>query len=750
MDMDKILLADNVAEMLSDEWLREIGQDAVAGYRDDVSSRAEWEQNNADVLRMAMQVVQQKTFPWQGSACVEFPLMALACVNFQSRAVAEAVPGGAVAMCKGGMPLSHIEQQVSQNVQQQMQQQMQQAPLPDDPAHAQQMQQQMQQQIKQQVSQAVIAQYRMLEKLGEQLTFQMQELDDFEEKTDLLMAILPLAGCVIKKTFWDAAEKRNRSEVVLPNNFIVNYWATGDIDNLQRVSQWFTLAQHELDARIREGQYLDGAYEAGYTPDVTENVKDERQGLTQGRRDHADIEMLEQHTWLDLDEDGYAEPYVVTVDVRTQTVRRIVKRFYEDGVQRRGNLITRIIPQSYFTKYTFMQSPDGGWYGQGFGSLLKAINATVSGAINRLLDAGTLAVTAGGFLSKEIRIKGGEYAFRPNEWKRAECSAEVLKAGIVPLPVRGPDAVLMQLIEYLVGYSERVVGATDLMTGLTPGQNTPAETSRNTLEQGLKVYSGIMRRVYRAMQREFRLWYGLNQRHYEGSPWDELPANVYKMVPATMVFPAMNPNVMSDSARLTQQQALMQAAMAVPPGMYNLYEVQRRYLKALRVPDIDLVLPDPNGPLGLPPQAPMPMQVVQAKGQLEIQREQIKAQAKMGVEKEKLQLEVAKLMQQAEEVKAKVMLMEAQAANQKAQAGAEPVLTAVHAANTELEYMKAHHKGLLESVKVLQSLVSGDHNERGNMAPMDAATGNEAAQGGTASEAGGGVGGGNEPMAAPQ
>ena len=52
-------------------------------------------------------------------------------------------------------------------------------------------------------------------------------------------------------------------------------------------------------------------------------------GLPEGEDNDEDgsFEFLEQHCWYDLDEDGYKEPYIVTVCKESSEVVRIVARY---------------------------------------------------------------------------------------------------------------------------------------------------------------------------------------------------------------------------------------------------------------------------------------------------------------------------------------------------------------------------------------------------------------------------------------
>ena len=233
--------------------------------------------------------------------------------------------------------------------------------------------------------------------------------------------------------------------------------------------------------------------------------------------------ILEQHLWLDLDGDDYAEPYIAFVRLDTKETLRVVARFFDEGdvirkydqrvrnlkemrkkavsvaespkeMQDRadeltlseGNEILRITPVKFFTKYTFIPSPDGGFYDLGFSALLGPVNESVNTMINQLIDSGTMNTTAGGFLGRGVKMKGGQTSFNPFEWKPVDSTGDDLRKSIFPLPVREPSTVLLQLLQILVTYGEKVSGATDIMTGISPGQNTPAETSRNTIEQGIE------------------------------------------------------------------------------------------------------------------------------------------------------------------------------------------------------------------------------------------------------------------------
>src|SRR5688572_23558521 len=85
LDFTTITGGDNLAEHLSDEELEYIGQQVVTWYDTDKNSRSEWEDKYKDALELALQVTQQKDYPWPNAANVKFPLLTVASLQFSAR-----------------------------------------------------------------------------------------------------------------------------------------------------------------------------------------------------------------------------------------------------------------------------------------------------------------------------------------------------------------------------------------------------------------------------------------------------------------------------------------------------------------------------------------------------------------------------------------------------------------------------------------------------------------------------------------
>lgn len=602
----------NIADDLDDTKLAQIGMQVVREYEIDKGSRAEWEAKMGKAMDLAMQVAEAKTFPWPGAANVKYPLLTTAAIQFAARAYPAIVQGADVVKGKViGQDMDGSKQDRA-------------------------------------------------ERIGAHMSYQLLcEMTEWEEDTDKLLHILPIVGCAFRKTYFDPARGINCSELVSAKNLVVNY-AARSMETAPRITQVFELYPHEIVERQRSGVFLD----------VDLGIARNSDGDEDGAH-----EFLEQHRRLDLDEDGYSEPYCVTVHKDTGRVVRIFARYDAAGVEvdNRTGKVARVEPVHYYTKYPFIPSPDGGFYDVGFGSLLWDINETINSTINRLLDAGTLANTGGGFLDKDaMKLKGGAVTFRPGEWKPATGGQNGLAAAIVPLPTPMPSPVLMEMLGFLTDAGREVASVKDVLTGDGMTANMPATTTMAMVEQGLTQFSAIYKRIHRSLGAELKKLYRLNRLY--------LPPEVYFRVlddekavaqqdyedESVDIAPVSDPTIITSQQKLAKAQYLMQF-MGDP--LVNQFELRKRVLEAAQIDRLETLLPEPQ------PQQPDPL-----------------AEATVAL----TQAEAMKSTQQAMESEAKTAKTWADAINALAQAEAEE-------AGPQLAEYEMELTNLLEQVKAAKA-----------------------------------------------
>jgi chaperonin GroES len=568
-----LLEGTNIAEKLDEQKLHEIGSNAFEGFELDKQSRESWEKQSEEWTKLATQVREAKSFPWQNASNVKYPLLTTASMQFAARAYPSLVPSD------GKVVKSKI--------------------IGKDPSGQ---------------------KFELADRVSTYMSYQlMHELENWEEDMDKLLIMLPVVGTVFKKTYWDPIKKLPASDIVLPKNLVVNYWARS-IKEAERVSQVIEMSPRLLKERQRGGVFLD--VDLGNAP-----VPLEKNGAP-AYDETTPYTIIEQHTYLDLDDDGYPEPYIVTFHLETAKVLRIAARFDEDKIVEEDGKIIKIEPIQYFTKFGFIPNPDGSFYDLGFGVLLGPINESVNTLINQLIDAGTLNNLQSGFLGKGLKVRMGETQFRPGEWKAVNSTGDDLKKQIVPLPSKEPSNVLFQLMGSLITSGKELASVAEIFVGKMPGQNTPATTTMATIEQGMKVFTAVYKRIYRSLQEEFIKLFDINSTYLNPNTYqevlgisvgpDDFTQEQYK------ICPGADPTAVSQTEKLVKAQGLMELLSL---GILDPVKVGLRVLEAQEQPNYQDLLNKEVAASGQLPQQPNPKLVEsQAKVQALQQSSAIKQQ----------------------------------------------------------------------------------------------------------------------------
>jgi chaperonin GroES len=551
---EDVAKAPNLCNRFDDADRTTIGQLVWDGYQRDRQSRMKWERRSEAGMNLAMQIQQDKNFPWPQCSNIIFPLITIASLQFSARAYPAIIQGTDVVRYRviGEDPQGMLREKAK--------------------------------------------------RIASHMSWQVLEEDAaWEEQHDRLLINLAIVGTNFVKSYFSPSLGHNVSELVMARDLIIDYYAKS-VEAAARKTHVVPLYRNEIYERCMSGVFCDVRDESWFnsapSPTVEEpnNKHDNRQGIVQPQSDEdTPFKTLEQHRLLDLDGDGYAEPYIATIEEGSHNLLRLVARWEseEDVMRNENRKIIRIKPTEYFTKYSFIPAPDGGIYDVGFGVLIGPLNEGVNTGINQMFDAGTMQTTGGGFLGRGAKIRGGVYTFAPYEWKRVDSTGDDLRKSIVEKPEVEPSGVMYQLIELLIQYTDRLAGTVDQMVGENPGQNTPAETSRNTTEQGMQVFSMIFKRVWRSMKEEFKKLHQLNGRYLPikqiyGTKGAFALREDYKDN-ADQVVPVADPNIVSKATRMMLAGAIRTAAMQVPG--YDVQEVERNFLRAMGVEEVDKFYP---------------------------------------------------------------------------------------------------------------------------------------------------------------
>jgi chaperonin GroES len=570
--IDQALAQANLAKGLDDQERNKIADQVVQMYEYDERSRKHWLDRNDEWMKLALQTQENKDFPWPNASNVKYPLLTVAALQFASRAFPALLSSSDVVKVKvfGSDPTGELAEKAST--------------------------------------------------IGKHMSYQvLHEMSGWEEDMDKLCYILPIIGTCFKKVYYDPILKVNCSELVFPRDLVINYWAKNLAEARKTHKLYYT--PNRIFELINADYYLD-------VPDVklpgtildnrVDNTSNQGQMLD-GSDQMTPRLILEQHTLLDLDKDGYAEPYIVTVDKESGKLLRISARFRKNDLVQEGGKIVAIKPCEYFVKYTFLPNPDGGFYGAGFGLLLGAVNEALNTLINQLIDSGTINNLQGGFLAKGIRVNKGPMPMAPGEWIPVNNYGDDLRKGIVPLPTKEPSAVLFNLLGLLATTGREIASVSEQMTGKFPGQNTPASTTSAVLEEGMKVFTSIHKRIHRDLGVEFKLLYKLNQTYIPTRVDFTLPvagtdatqnykvgAGDYTELPIqgeasqgdtfVSVIPASDPSMINDSQKVLKVQQLLELQGTL--GTLNPAEITKVAMDNIDIGNKEALMtpPPPSGP----------------------------------------------------------------------------------------------------------------------------------------------------------
>ncbi len=308
-------MSTNLAEGLDDDILLEIGNECHRGFQLDKQSRRDWEEELDNWTALAKQVKEEKMYPWPRSSNVKYPLLSTAAMQFSARAYPSLIPSDGKVV-KGKV-------------------------IGKDPTGEKQLK---------------------ADRVATYMSYQiMHKMRGWEEDMDKMLIMLPIIGTMFKKTWYDKADDEIKSKVILPKNLVVNYWTT-DLCNTERISELIEMSPRILKERQKQGIFLD--VDLGDPPLPTERntptstVNDETTPYT----------IIEQHTFYDLDEDGYPEPVIVTFHKETGKVLRIPLLYSTEDIEFNDDGdIAKIKPIQMYNKFGFVPNPDGSFYDIGFG-----------------------------------------------------------------------------------------------------------------------------------------------------------------------------------------------------------------------------------------------------------------------------------------------------------------------------------------------------------------------------------------------
>ncbi len=484
-----------------------------------------------------------------------------------------------------------------------------------------------------------------------------EEIPNWRKNQDRNYFALPCVGTTYKETFYDSEEQEVRSDYYMADEIIFNH----DYDTFEEAPDKFKyveLTRNEVIGYIR-GESAWDLEEKDLPP----------------RKDQAIFEFITAYTWIDLDGDGLAEPYIATIYKETGKIVCLLPNYDEESIDFNDkNQVIKVKELQRFTQYQFLVDPAGGPMGMGWGIVLGPMFDSINTNVRQLIDAGTVQNVAGnsGFYATGMvggrgnALQSGPVEARIGQLTPLQTRGD-LSRNLVQFPAQGPSPTLFQLMEYQVNSARSMTNAASNAEA-QPGEAASLYLAR--LQQSLKQPNSIVMRVCEGSKAEQQLIAEQNFKHFDDEKYnkvldDEQAASMQDDYnPDTCdVRLVCDPAQGSDVERSARAQAVLEEAKTQPTPVINLRQAYIDWMEAMKVPNVEELAPEPD-PNAVDPtqklilaqqQAEMELQkkdqdlragelqVKKMKAALEAAREQVK----LGLAADKTEAEIAKLYAEA-------------------------------------------------------------------------------------------------------
>lgn len=543
----------NLAEFVSVQTLSSLAQDVIEWTENDEQSRKDWYDREVRGMEILGIVPDKRPNKFEGATEATHPLLAEACTNFQARAIAELWPaGGPVKTIVIGKKTPEREAQAT--------------------------------------------------RVKGFMNYQYTQVNGGFDEEDRMLMRLPMSGSTFKKQYFEPQQAIVRSDYVEAADFLVPYSASSLKTAPRFTHRMRNYPGNDLKKLIQIGYYAEPDHLGLPFSEGSENTEVHEQiDLAEGREpidyeENAGYTLLECHCFLDLEgfedvdekgnQTGIALPYVVTVEKDNQNVLAI-RRDWKPGNERKERRVQ-------VTHYRFM--PGFGFYGFGFVHMIGGLAEAATGALRAYLDAAGFANTKGGFKSRDAKLeKDGPIGM--GEWRETDMTAEELAKCFYPMEYREPSKGLFEMLGYLDSVGRRYTSTTENLVG-DANNNGPVGTTLALIEQGLKVFSAIHKRLHEAHAEEFRIMADLYGEflpttypyEVEGEEQHVLKADFDGRVDT---IPVSDPNAVTNTQRIAQAQGVVELS-AQAPDIYDIRAVHLRMLNAMQVPNPEELIPPPQ------------------------------------------------------------------------------------------------------------------------------------------------------------
>ncbi len=486
---------------------------------------------------------------FSGASKVVHPVMAEACIDFAARAIREMFP-------------------------------------PDGPTKT---------KILGDVDEAKVA---IAERKRDYMNWQLTEqIEEFRDEQEQLMTQLPLGGSQYLKLYYDERKRRPCAQFLPIDNVLLPF-AAANFYTAERATEVDDISEYEFKRRIASGLYRDVSFvRAALDPEPTaaQKATDKIEGRSPNDNEDGLRRVYHIYTWLEVENDRYSKgelaPYILMID-ETDTEVVGLYRNWEEGEENMTKL-------DWIVEFKFI--PWRGAYAVGLPHLIGGLSAALTGALRALLDSAHINNAATLLKLKGAKVSGQSQQVEVTQVAEIEAAPGVddVRKLAMPMPFNPPSPVLFELLGWLTGAAKGVVTTAEEKIA-DVNANTPVGTTQALIEQGAAVFSSIHARLHESQGRVLKILSRINRWYLDdmqrAEVVEDLEVTREDFARVTDVIPVSDPHIFSETQRMAQTQAVM-TMMQQNPDLFNRKAVLMRFLKQIKVPNINELMVDAPSPV---------------------------------------------------------------------------------------------------------------------------------------------------------
>ena len=420
---------------------------------------------------------------------------------------------------------------------------------------------------------------------------------EYYDDSDQMLNYAICAGSAFRKTYICPISRRPVAKYLTPNNVAMSYNASSIYD-AERFTHIDEVTPRNMKLLQLEKFYRDVDLAQGndQNSDISKEDINEASGMEDVTPDTLRSYGIYE-TMLDYDmpgfehPDGLPLPYKVTIDQVSGEVLRIERNWKqakaeaEDVYERKLNI----------SHWKFM--PGFGPFGIGIFQCLGSIGDSRTKIKRMLHDSGVFSNFPPTIRVKGMRMEHNTAGIKPGENIELDTGGLPVNQAVQQMAVREPSMMLKTLHDDDGLAADRIIGNTEIAVG-DGRQDAPVGTTIALLQAARKPQNGVMGRFHRALTHELENFFEMFGEWLPEEPYPFPVAGGMQAImrqdftPTMMLTPVSDPNVMSQTERMLRAEQILKTSTQLPPNAqpYQI-EAARRYFSAMKVDNIDKLLP---------------------------------------------------------------------------------------------------------------------------------------------------------------